>query len=107
MIIYCELCEEVWKMPFIFYAMILLLCSALLLAFALQHAWSARYGKRAFALPLLGGCALLIVLSGCVGRATTNPAAITPMTLSPGAGFFFAGTASNEIYTLFLRDARP
>ncbi len=86
-------------MPFIFYAMILLLCSALLLAFALQHAWSARYGKRAFALPLLGGCALLIVLSGCGGRATTNPAAITPMTLSPGAGSPTASSGSKASST--------
>jgi outer membrane protein assembly factor BamB len=73
-----------------------LLCSAALLIFALRQG-AARRGKRA--LPLLGGCALLIVLSGCGDQAASSPAPVTPITLSPGAGSPTATARSNPSST--------
>ena len=57
---------------------------ACMLAFQ-RRAWSIRYKKRAFSTAFLGGCALLLMLSGCGASSATKPPPITPITLSPGA----------------------
>ncbi len=71
-----------------------LLCSTALLLFVLRQgvAW-----RRKYTLPLLGACALLIVLSGCGDQS--SPAPVTPITLSPGAGSPTATSGSNAAST--------
>ncbi|MDQ2884488.1 MAG: PQQ-binding-like beta-propeller repeat protein [Chloroflexota bacterium] len=73
-----------------------LLCSVALLVFALRQGVAWR-GKGV--LPLLGGCALLLVLSGCGDQAASSPAPVTPITLSPGAGSPTATTRSTTSST--------
>jgi outer membrane protein assembly factor BamB len=75
---------------------LLLFCSAALLALIFRQGavWRGKH-----ALPLLGGCALLFILSGCGDQAASSPAPVTPITLSPGAGSPAATTGSSTSST--------
>ncbi len=47
--------------------------------------WKIRYKRHMRSLTMVGGCALLVLLSGCGGSSTSNVTSITPVTMSPGA----------------------
>src|SRR6266496_6488671 len=83
----CTFYEEIWKMAIVFNVMVPLFIAVLfacMLAFQ-RRAWSIRYKKRAFSTAFLGGCALLLMLSGCDASSAMKPPTITPITLSPGS----------------------
>jgi outer membrane protein assembly factor BamB len=51
------------------------------------QAWRViRYRKHARSLVVLGGCALMVIVSGCGGATASTVPAITPVTMVPGAG---------------------
>ncbi|MBV9617215.1 MAG: hypothetical protein JO031_17315, partial [Ktedonobacteraceae bacterium] len=70
-----------------FFSILVMLCIVVSLFFMpALRAWSIRYRKRIRPLVVLGGCALLILLSGCGDSTASSVPAITPVTMSPGAG---------------------
>lgn len=48
--------------------------------------WKIRYRRHAHSLTMLGGCVLIVLLSGCGGASASNAPPITPVMMSPGAG---------------------
>jgi outer membrane protein assembly factor BamB len=84
------------------FSILVMLCIVASLCFIPEIlVWGIRYRRSTLSPIVLGGCALLVLLSGCGGSAASTQAPITPVTMSPGAGSPITSTLPEGDWTTY------
>ena len=84
------------------FSILVVLCIAASLVLTPEiRVWGIHYRRSAHSPVILGGCALMMLLSSCGGATASTPPPITPVTMSPGAASPTASTLPQGDWTTY------